>query len=71
MSRNPTGIFLSPSSVDFNARLDALWDFAPCPIVGSNFFNILIPVGCDIIFIAFFAFIYMTISHFWMFIKLF
>jgi hypothetical protein len=70
VSQYPSRVFLSPCTDDFSRRLDALWLFAPRPVIGAYFLNIFIPVGCGIIFVALLAFVYMAVSHSWVFIKL-
>ena len=70
VSQYPAGILGPPCADNFSRRLDALWLFAARPIVGPYLFNIFIPVGCDIIFVALLAFVDMAVSHSWVFIKL-
>ena len=63
VSQCPAGVLGSPYPRNFCDRLDALWLFAPRPIVGPYLFNIFIPVGCGIIFVALLAFVDMAVSH--------
>jgi hypothetical protein len=63
VSHVPTGIFCSPCACNFRSRLDALWFFTPRPVVSPYLFNIFIPIGGDIISVAFLAFVEMTVSH--------
>lgn len=70
VSQYPAGILGPPCSRNFCDRLDALWLFAARPIVGPYLFNIFIPIGCGIIFVALLAFVDMAVSHSRMGVKL-
>jgi hypothetical protein len=70
VSQDPERVFSPPCASDFCRRLDALWLFAPRPVIGSYLFNIFIPVGCGIIFVALLTFIDMAVSHSRMGVKL-
>jgi len=70
VSHVPAGIFCSPCACNFRSRLDALWLFATRPVVSPYLFNIFIPIGCDIISVALLAFVDVTVSHSWVFVKL-
>lgn len=71
MSHLSSQIFCSPCSGNLRVRLDALWLFAALPVVGPNPFNILISVGCDIIFVALLAFINVSVKHLGVLVKVF
>jgi hypothetical protein len=71
VSQCPSRVFRPPCTGNFHDRLDSLWLFATRPIVGSYLFNILIPVGCNIIFVALLAFVDMTVKHLRVLVKVF
>jgi hypothetical protein len=71
VSQCPAGILGPPCSRNFCDRLDALWLFATRPVIGSYLFNILIPVGCDIIFVALLTFVDVAVRHLGVLVKVF
>ena len=63
-------VFCPPCPIDFDVRLDALWDLASLPVVSADFFKILITVFGYIILGALLAFVEMTVSHPRVFVEL-
>ena len=70
MSHLSSQIFCSPCAVNFCCRLNALWLLAARFVVSPNPFNILISVGCDIIFVALFAFVDVSVKHLGVLVKI-
>jgi hypothetical protein len=62
-------IFCSPYAINFCCRLDALWRFATRLVIGPYPFNIFIPIGCDIIFVALLTFVDVAVKHLRVFVK--